>query len=128
MLPMIFENAKVGDEVFSVNIGWGEIAKFKDDDTNYPVIVRFKDNVMESYTIDGRVGTRSALPTLFPSHLVPQYYLDLCPRPKRKVTKEFKGILMLSAHGNIVGFVDDVNHIWRGFRAAPFTGTYEVEE
>lgn len=121
MLPNIFESAKVGDAVFTVSGGWAVITDI--DNSNRPIGIGSC-----WYRKDGCETSWSKYPSCWPAHLVPQYYLDLCPRPKRKVVKEFNGILMLSPHGNIIGFVDDVNHIWKGFRAAPFTGTYEVEE
>ncbi len=44
---------KLGDKVFDVRYGWGEVYAALDSDT-WPVLVDFGNNLHEEYTLDGR--------------------------------------------------------------------------
>ena len=44
---------KVGDRVFDIRYGWGEVVEIdKDENTTYPVFVNF-NNFIERYTLNG---------------------------------------------------------------------------
>ena len=90
MFPNIFENAKVGDLVFWTMNGWCKILNIYNDE-EFPVLVGGTDCngdiIKAKFTLCGRLYPYYKFPTLFPEDKVPQYYLDLCPRPKRKVKK-----------------------------------------
>ena len=90
MLPNIFENAKVGDSVFWTVCGWCKIIKINHD-AEFPITVEGTDGdgdeMTDTFTMCGRPHILEKFPTLFPEDKVPQYYLDLCPRLKRKVKK-----------------------------------------
>lgn len=45
---------KVGDKVFDIRCGWGEVIKYEID-LSYPVQVRTKNGGVEGYTHDGKV-------------------------------------------------------------------------
>jgi hypothetical protein len=52
-MSTMFENAKVGDKVFSHTLGWGEIERISRD-TKHPINVRFSlDNSTSSFTVEG---------------------------------------------------------------------------
>lgn len=63
-----FENAKVGDRVFSTIYGWGEIIEINKNEC-YALCAKFPysdiGTVTISYTFDGRASTRNKYPTLF---------------------------------------------------------------
>ena len=80
-LPRLFENAKVGDDVLCARRGWVKISRI-DHDSGYPIRTKF-----DSYTLDGKCLEGDSEPTLWPADNVPQYFLDLFPRPKKKVKK-----------------------------------------
>ena len=90
MFPNIFENAKVGDLVFWTTNGWCKIVDIRHG-RDFPIAVEVIDEDGDpdetDFTLCGRRFKHDKFPTLFPEDKVPQYYLDLCPRPKRKVKK-----------------------------------------
>jgi hypothetical protein len=54
MQTTTFENAKIGDKVYSPTFGWGEIEFIDMDATNYPICVLFlHDNTSTGYTLEG---------------------------------------------------------------------------
>lgn len=59
-----FETAKVGDRVWSIPKGWGEIIEI-DNDPDYPLSVRFDSGRSDCFTIDGRVRTTHSIRSLF---------------------------------------------------------------
>jgi hypothetical protein len=129
MLPMMFET---GDEVFSPDYGWGKVTNIREGGM-YPVAASFKNTNSNLYTMEGKRTEFSAAPTLFPSHLVPQYYLDLCPRPKRRVVKTLERWVNLYPHGAAYTYntlEDAERNIASISECGPIklTGTYEVEE
>ena len=83
-LPKVFENAKAGDFVFTTRNGWSVITAIIDNPREvYPVEIYGSDEC----TLDGRYSTEEKAPSAWPAGKVPQYYLDLFPRPKKKVKK-----------------------------------------
>lgn len=51
----MFENAKVGDKVYDLRYGWGEVVRISYKDT-LPVHVRFKDGYDAYYKCNGNVN------------------------------------------------------------------------
>ena len=131
MFPNIFENAKVGDLVFCVKIGWGTIKEIRSE-FMHPISVSFELSANEEFMLDGRCSVADKLPTLFPENMVPQYYLDLCPRPKRKVKKTLEiWVNIFPDDGftvyNSKKIADDLAVSTR-IACVKMTGEYEVEE
>lgn len=61
-----FENIKVGDRVWSVQYGWGNVEGFHTTIDNYQLLkVRFDNGDFEYYFKDGRVNIDDVNPTLF---------------------------------------------------------------
>ena len=80
----MFENAKVGDRVWSIQRGWGTIEAVGYTDT-FPIFVTFDSNDRVSYTNKGKVGLFDALPTLFWNEFqIPEAALTK-PLPKLEV-------------------------------------------
>ena len=77
-LPNIFENAKVGDDVLCIRRGWLVIDSIHRE-SNYPINTKYS-----SYMLDGRYLEDDKAPSLWPADKVPQYYLDLFPRPEEE--------------------------------------------
>jgi hypothetical protein len=60
-----FENARVGDQVFSHTFGWGVIAQIKEG-SDYPILVRFFGGTYSSsYTVEGYFYKDSPIQSLF---------------------------------------------------------------
>ena len=59
----MFKNAKVGDKVWSILDGWGEIVKITNED--FPIKVKFKNGSFESFITDGSKYYNNINPTLF---------------------------------------------------------------
>jgi hypothetical protein len=60
-----FENAKIGDKVYSTVLGWGEIESI-DMSNSYPILVRFfHDNSSTGYTIEGYYYSNIPIQSLF---------------------------------------------------------------
>ena len=64
MQTTTFETAKVGDRVWSIEFGWGEILSLGESET-YPVKVFWKNQAWESYTLEGKQLARHVCRTLF---------------------------------------------------------------
>ena len=59
-----FDDAKVGDKVWSVANGWGKITGVDNSD-NYPIEVTYDNENWASYKSDGREFSSEPNPTLF---------------------------------------------------------------
>jgi hypothetical protein len=59
-----FENANVGDVVFSTNFGWGEITAI-DTFHRYPINARFNNNEHGRFTFEGYNNVHTKEQTLF---------------------------------------------------------------
>jgi len=60
-----FENAKVGDKVWYVAKGWGEIKSVNSNSCSYPIAVTFDIHDTESFTSEGKSWIADTYPTLF---------------------------------------------------------------
>ena len=62
----MFEDAKIGDKVYSLTQGWGEVIEYETDGEEYPLIVEFEyKGIIERFTIDGRIYNKDKYPALF---------------------------------------------------------------
>ena len=59
-----FETASIGDQVWSVSIGWGSITNIHHDE-DYPICVKFDSGEYGSFTKEGRLYLDDLNPTLF---------------------------------------------------------------
>lgn len=59
-----FETARIGDRVWSVDCGWGEVQDTSHSDT-YPLLVKFTDGTCIPYTLMGSWRTWRGNQTLF---------------------------------------------------------------
>jgi hypothetical protein len=60
-----FENAKIGERVFSPTFGWGKIERIGND-TKHPINVRFSyDNSASSFTLEGYYRRDLPIQSLF---------------------------------------------------------------
>lgn len=59
-----FDNAKVGDKVFSTIYGWGEIVEVNKFNEEPPIIVKFQESGTVYYTLDGKYNDWNKFPTL----------------------------------------------------------------
>ena len=59
-----FETAKVGDKVWCIMSGWGEV-RGTDAPTDYPIAVYFTSGEFKTYTVDGRYTKDDLNQTLF---------------------------------------------------------------
>lgn len=87
MSETTFENAKVGDKVWSVMFGWGKIIGISKD-SDYPIRVEFaQPNTIGTFMLDG-VSFKCENRTLFWDEI------KITPpeRPKRKVKKSCGGM------------------------------------
>lgn len=121
--PNIFENAKVGDDVLCPRRGWLKIQGIEEE--IYPIIAGYS-----SYMLDGRYLESDKEPSLWPADKVPQYYLDLFPRPNKNVKKVIERWLLIDEDGNADGMIYFESPTSRGYFNIPVrvTGEYEVEE
>ena len=121
-----FENAKVGDRVWSVEYGWGTIEAIGKG--AYPVVVSFDCGISIAHTFSGNDGSVK-LQTLFWDEIK----IEAPPRPKRKVVKKQKLWAVINCHGVIVSvFTKQENALtyaqsWR-LDCIEIPVTYEVEE
>ena len=86
MKEAMFKDAKVGDKVWSVQEGWGEISQIAPTSA-WPVRVEFPNKNSNSYTFDGKEYECHDLPTLFWDEVK----IDPPPRPKRKGKRVLEG-------------------------------------
>ena len=59
-----FETAKVGDRVWSLQLGWGKIIKINDH-SSYPVVVEYDSGGSVIFTLDGRLYKNHITQSLF---------------------------------------------------------------
>ena len=59
----MFENAKIGDKVWDIRLGWGEIIEIGYT-ILYPITVKF-DSIIDKYTFEGKWAIKDKFPTLF---------------------------------------------------------------
>lgn len=59
-----FETAKVGDKVWCMRSGWGEI-RGTDSSKAYPIAVYFTSDEFKTYTVDGQYDEEDLNQTLF---------------------------------------------------------------
>lgn len=76
---MKFQNVKVGDKLWSIQLGECKVKAISTDDA-YPIACKNENGISLFYTIDGFFSTSDALPSLY--HSKPEII-----EPKRKVTK-----------------------------------------
>jgi hypothetical protein len=61
-----FESANVGDRVYSIPFGWGEIREISEDSQNvYYIHVYFENHGYEQYTLDGYFHNITHIQSLF---------------------------------------------------------------
>ena len=58
-----FDNAKVGDRVWNIRHGWGEIVKI--EKYNKYIYVKFKAGFMIDFTFEGKYVSTDVSPSLF---------------------------------------------------------------
>lgn len=126
-LPRLFENAKVGDEVLCARRGWIKISAINHDSC-YPIYCQHL-----SYTLDGKFVEGDKAPSLWPADKVPQYFLDLFPRPKKKVKKTVEVWAVILPNGSMVAFCISKEHAEKTSQfyevvVVKMTGEHEVEE
>jgi hypothetical protein len=63
-MKKMFEDAKVGDRVWSMQSGWGEVVE-NIPLADYGVSVKFDNNAYGSYSVCGRFQKSDLMPTLF---------------------------------------------------------------
>lgn len=129
----MFSNAKVGDRIWNVVQGWGEVIQI-DNDPIYPLGIQFENGIAEKFTLDGKGNRRDKYPCLYWDEIkiIPP------PKPKRKVKKTVEGwasIYHLNPDGvtqlfmhNTKESAEKCNVKCEGVCAAPATLTYEIEE
>ena len=131
MSDTTFENAKVGDRVWSVEFGWGVVVDKKKDVfyVNFTKRTYTKENVF--YSFDGKAfKIERSNQTLFWDEI------KIVPpaRPKRKVVKTVERwavVYVDDDNGTATFHEKDVAKIiaqQTGSRVVHLTGTYEVEE
>lgn len=64
-----FETAKVGDRVWCMVAGWGEVQSI-DSSKDYPIAVRFNDDDIQTYTVGGFFAESDIRQTLFWDEIV----------------------------------------------------------
>ena len=63
-MSITFENAKIGDKVWSVGFGWGEVSSIVERDT-YPIKVLFSGRNKTTYTLEGKQLANHVHQTLY---------------------------------------------------------------
>lgn len=64
----MFRNARAGDRVWSFTHHWGTIIETDgslDKTIDYPLLVKFDNDIVSRYTIDGKYNKDDTYPTLF---------------------------------------------------------------
>jgi hypothetical protein len=74
---------KVGDKVWDIGLGWGEVMQI-DAGFHYPIYVLFKNGKQEWYAADGRNESQSSRVLFFQEIPIPKEALER-PRPDLKV-------------------------------------------
>ena len=81
MITLHGEEVKVGDEVWDVRRGWGEVIHLEDDVSSFSIYVS-SGTGREWYTKDGRVDMDDVNPTLFWQPIV----FEIPKKPYREKT------------------------------------------
>lgn len=88
----MFRNAKVGDRVWSFANNWGTIKKIELT-SDYPITIKFDNNITMSYTSDGRCNEYNVSPTLFWDEIkfdIPEKPFNLEEELRKLEIKEFE--------------------------------------
>ena len=124
----MFSNAKVGDRIWNVVQGWGEVVQI-DNDPIYPLGIQFENGITEKFTLDGKGNRRDKYPCLYWDEIkiIPP------PKPKRKVKKTVEGFARPFIYNNrLLVFGEDLDEVMRGVtkkvKAKPATMIIEIEE
>lgn len=75
-----FETSKVGDKVWSLWSGWGEIRETSRS-KGYPIYVRFQNGIYESFTLGGFISEDDITQSLFWDEVV----IDAPVKPKTHI-------------------------------------------
>ena len=92
----MFRNAKVGDRVWSFTHHWGTIIETDgslDKTIDYPLLVKFDNDIVSRYTIDGKYNKDDTYPTLFWDEIkfeVPEIPFSLEDELRKLEVVEFK--------------------------------------
>jgi len=120
-----FENARVGDRVWSVEYGWGTVESVSKG--VYPVVVSFDCGIDVTYTFSG-MPRSSGLQTLFWDEVK----IEAPPRPKRKSVKTVEVWMNLYPRGKATTHLEQYEADRRALSdriaCVKLTGEYEVEE
>ena len=81
-----FSEAEVGDRVFSILSGWGEIADTKG--AVYPLLVKFNVGSSNCYIMDGRLDSDDIRADLYWDEVTLDVPESALTPPKRKVKKQ----------------------------------------
>lgn len=127
----MFKDAKVGDKVWSVRHGWGEIIAVDGLGIPYPVRVSFCPVVSILFTISGKEETDDTNPTLFWDEVE----IVAPPKPKPKIMVKHTVEMWVNVYSWGLGMSHLTEH---GASAAAdakavavavkLTGEYQVEE
>lgn len=60
-----FDNAKVGDRVFSTVYGWGKVFSVDKTDVHFPLVIEFDKNIRMCYRSDGTTNGLDKFPNLY---------------------------------------------------------------
>lgn len=96
----MFENAKIGDKVWSIRHGWGKIYSIKPENEIYLLKVEFdsyinQNNYTVSFTFEGKSFRLDKNPTLYWDELE----FDIPKPPKRLVKKTISKWINVYAKG-----------------------------
>lgn len=98
----MFKDAKVGDRVWDLRYGWGEVEEISSGD--YPVEVCFAErDVQEQYTRGGKVYLDDQNPTLFWDEIK----FEIPEKPERVVDRTFEGWVNVYENSDEVYFHED---------------------
>jgi hypothetical protein len=121
------KTAKVGDRVWSIQLGDAEIVQIDDPNTDeFPITIKTKDGHMDYYAMDGREDEYDFCPSLFygpPDIIGP-------PKPKRMVKKTAALKVAVNTKSGSVTPICQHNFIVSPDQIVmvDLTGEYEVEE
>ena len=79
----MFEDARIGDGVYSLQNGWGIIMRI--DEGAYPIVVQFEED-RTSFTIEGKLYPEDKYPILFWDEI--KFNIPKKPLPDLKVDTE----------------------------------------
>lgn len=83
-----FETAKVGDRVWCILSGWGEVRGI-DSSKAYPIAVYFTSDEFKTYTVDGLYDDEDLNQTLFWKEVV----IDAPPKPSPQLEVDAKVVV-----------------------------------